>query len=97
MTKQVRIRFEEPPPRAHRSLDKTKHEQIADKLRKHPGQWARIMTYTSLASANSVAHQIRRGKLKAYATNGTFEAVCRTVDGNHRVWARYIGPDRDQP
>ncbi len=93
MTLPTRIRFEEPPPRKHRSLKKTKHEIIADKLKNHPGEWALIGTLGTVSSMNTTAHAIRYGKLPAYAPTGSFEAVGRTVNGKHRVWARYIGPD----
>lgn len=93
MTLRTNIRFEEPPARSQRPLGKTKHERIADKLRKRPGDWALIATYNTASSMNSIAHMIRRGKSAAYAPEGTFEAVGRTVGAKHSVWARYTGPD----
>lgn len=91
MTRQTRIYFEEPPPRQTRPMGSTKNEQIAAKLRKRPGDWAKIGTYGSASSMNSVAHQIRHGKLTPYTPEGSFEAVARTVGGKHNVWARYVG------
>jgi len=91
MTLLTRIQFEEPPARTNRPLKKTKHEIIADKLRKRTGEWARIGSYVAPSSSNSIAHQIRKGRISAYAPTGSFEAVSRTVEGKHIVWARYIG------
>lgn len=86
----TRLRFEDPPKRAYRPR-KTKHERIAEKLTNRPGQWALIDNYASVASVNSMAYMVRNGKIKAYQPAGSFEAVARTADGKHRMWARYVG------
>jgi hypothetical protein len=65
---------------------------IAAKLRDRPGEWAHINTYTTPGSAASCAQQINSGRLAAYAPAGSFEAKSRTVDGERRVYARYVGP-----
>lgn len=90
MTVLNHIRFEEPPAKSA-SATKTKHQKIVEKLVKRPGEWALIAAYTTPASMNSMAYVIRRGGLKAYEPAGAFEAVARTTDGKHRVWARYVG------
>lgn len=91
MTKTTaRIHFEEPPARAHRALV-TKHEAIAAKLKKRPGQWALIEVYTTLSSANSIGYMVRTGKTRAYGPRNSFEAVSRTRGRKYGVWARYIG------
>jgi hypothetical protein len=95
MTLHTRIRFEEPPAKIHGNAKRSKHRKIADKLRKVTGEWAHIGTYDNASSANSVAHLIRRGKIAAYAPEGTFEAVARTTGGKHGIWARHTGPDGD--
>lgn len=45
----------------------------------------------SSRSAGGMAYGIRQAKLQAYAPAGTFEARARTVDGEHRVYARFVG------
>ncbi|MGW7435673.1 hypothetical protein [Streptomyces sp. NPDC054849] len=64
---------------------------IADQLRTRPGQWAHIDSKGTRASAASTAYLVNNGRLGAYAPAGTFEAKSRTVDGEYRVYARYIG------
>lgn len=91
MTGRAKIHFENPPVRQQRTTKKSKSEQIAAKLRKRPGEWARIGVYKSGASMSSTAYHVRHGNVAAYAPAGTFEAVGRTADGVHGVWARYIG------
>jgi hypothetical protein len=83
-----RIRFEDPPARTNSKP--TKHERAATRLRKHPGEWARVGTYTTASSANSMAHMIRKAKAKPYAPAGSFEAVSRTVGHSYRVYARFL-------
>lgn len=95
MTGHVKIYFEDLPIRQQRTMKKSKHEQIAAKLRKRRGEWARIDTYKTGASMSSTAYHIRHANIAAYAPAGAFEAVGRTVDGKHSVWARYTGPDGD--
>lgn len=93
MTILNQIRFEEPPAKQG-SPKKTKHQKIAEKLTKRPGDWALVASYNTAASMNSMAHLIRNGKAKAYAPAGDFEAVARTVGSKHRVYARYVGKGR---
>lgn len=88
MTLLNRIRFEEPPAKSHRATGKTKHEKIADKLTKRPGEWALIGHYSTPGSANSIAYMIRHARCDAYAPAGSFESVSRRVDGEYCVYAR---------
>jgi hypothetical protein len=74
----------------------TKHEQIARKLIKRPDEWARVAVYTNRATMSSIAQGIKKATIKAYAPAGSFEAVGRTVDGKHGVWARYVGKNGGQ-
>jgi hypothetical protein len=66
------------------------HRAHAARLREHPGQWAAIGTYATRASATSFASMARRG-YGAYVPRRAFEAEVRTVDGEHLVYARYVG------
>jgi hypothetical protein len=90
MTLLTRIRFEEPPAKGAATGRKTKHQKIADKLRKNPGQWALLGSYETVTSANSIAYLIRKGKIAAYP-EGHYDSVSRTVGSDHCVYARYLG------
>jgi hypothetical protein len=89
---QPAITFEPLPP--HRGRKRTgyvrKHAAIAALLRERPGDWARILTLSANNSAAAMAYAITAGKLSAYPA-GAFEAKSRTVDGESRVYARYVG------
>lgn len=69
----------------------SKHVTISAMLRDRPGEWARVHTSRTRSGADSIAHQIRTGLLPAYAPSKTYEAKGRTVDGEYRVYARYVG------
>lgn len=84
-----RIRWEDPPPPlGGRSQDRV-HADLAARLRKRPRQWGMIGTYARANTAASTAQMIRNARLGAYGPAGTYEAVARTVGGEHRVYARY--------
>jgi hypothetical protein len=81
--------FEEPPGAyAHARVE---HTVVSRAARLRPGEWARVGAYPTPASASSIAYRINRGTLRAWSPAGAFEAVSRTVDGEHRVYARYLG------
>jgi hypothetical protein len=86
------IRWEEPPRSTYGGPGKRKtieaHELIAVQLRARPGQWALIMEGLPHSSIGSL---ISRGKLRAYAPAGTFEAVARTANGGQSIYARFVG------
>jgi len=83
------VEFLGPPPPAE-----TKHGKIARALRGRPSEWAVVQRVASIARAASAAQAIRSAKLNAYEPAGAFQAVARTVEGEHRVYARYIGERR---
>ena len=96
-----RVRFVGPPPQVVTSgpgrgaRPKGWHGEVARQLRARPGEWAVIDVYGSQASAAGVAYQIRMGGYSAYQPRGAWEAVSRLVDGENRVYARYLPvPDR---
>jgi hypothetical protein len=89
------ITFENPPPRQTgpsgtdpRSIANARTAAI---LRDLPGEWAIVSVRSTQRRASSYAYSINRGTLHAYLPAGAFEAVARTVDGQHRVYARYVG------
>lgn len=65
---------------------------IAAQLKARPGEWAHVTTCSTPGSASSYARQINAALLAQYAPAGSYEAVSRTVDGERRVYARYVGP-----
>lgn len=87
------LRFDGPPP-PRRVTPKGHHDAVAKQLRAKPRQWAIIGTYAHGGSSSAVAHQVRRGLIPSYNPAGTFEAQARNVDGEARVYARYVGEDR---
>lgn len=89
-----KIVFENPPARTGGQKPRSRAlVTTAAALRRAAGEWARIGLYRNAATSGSVANQIKRGKLAAFRPAGAFEAVSRTVDGQHRVYARYVGTD----
>jgi hypothetical protein len=92
------IRFEDPPTREEHPptptfpTTSTRYGVIADELRARPGEWALIVVYAMPWIARNVVGFIRRGAFNAFPA-GQFEAVARTVDGKHRVYARYVGSE----
>lgn len=86
------IRFEDlPESKTGRRPGKSVHKEIADQLRQRPGAWAHIRTLTTAGAATSLAHHIKSAAYLAYAPQGSFEAASRVVDGERRVYARYVG------
>lgn len=82
------VRFEPVPPprRSQRAFE------IAEELRAHEGEWARIADYDSPNLASNYCHRIRNGVAAAFRPAGNFESQARTGDdGRGYVWARYIG------
>jgi hypothetical protein len=84
------IRWEDPPPRAG-SCGGYDWCAIVAALRGHPRRWALVATYAGTQTAAAVAGDLRVGGIKAAGPAGCVEAVARTVDGQSRVYARYVG------
>ncbi|MFD6250688.1 hypothetical protein [Streptomyces roseolus] len=66
------------------------HAEIAQQLRKNPGQWARIERPYGHASGRSVSYRINGGGL-GYVPAGDYEATHRMEDGATYVYVRYLG------
>lgn len=58
-----------------------------------PGEWKRISTYASRATAYTVASSLRRRSRKPAPPPGRWEFTSRQVDERFGVWAKYLGPD----
>lgn len=89
------VKWEAPPPAANGgksiAASAERHRGLAQQLKDNPGEWAVVGTKETPALAGQNAYDIRKANLAAYRPAGSFEAVARTVDGEHRVYARYVG------
>lgn len=87
------LQFTDPPPQNRASVARAKgtHLMYAEIMRERPGEWAVIHTAPNANAAASYARHIRLGVMAAYAPARSFEACARTVDGEHLVYARYVG------
>lgn len=83
------FRFEDPAPLQQQP--RGSQIEAAKKLRENPGQWAVVVKCSTRSSAASMATAIRRGRTSTWQPAGDFESVTRTVDGEHLVYARYLG------
>jgi hypothetical protein len=81
------FRFEDPPP----AKDRRGFEETAQKLKEKPRTWAVVAVYSDRSNAGTLSQRIRQGRNKAWQAPGDFDSVVRTVDGQHRVYARYLG------
>jgi hypothetical protein len=81
---------ETPPPitRGRHSYD---WAEIAATLTADPGEWYKIVTCSTAANSSTTARYVRRSFYKPLR-DGRYEAVARFIDGEHRVYARYLGP-----
>lgn len=81
-----RIRFEEPAHDAYRQSVAA----FTAALRNKPGQWALFGKYTTAGSMRQGAYEIRHG-IRPHFQGGGFQAEARTMLGEFRVYARYVG------
>lgn len=82
--------WEEPPSKVGRG---GKYADFAQALRENPSRWAVIATFDSTAKKSGWAksNTINSGKLIDFRdVAGRFEAACRTVNGETRVYVRYL-------
>jgi hypothetical protein len=84
------VHWEEPPHKSPKGGRPKYWKAVADQLRSRPGEWAMVHVDETQRKAGYTAMNIKRGLL-AGMTAGEFEAVSRTVDGQRRVYARYVG------
>lgn len=86
------VLWEDPPPPGRGSRN-VAHDwpAIVAALRVRPREWARVTTYPSDNSARVMADRLRQGAVAAARPAGSVQAVSRMVDGEYRVYARYVG------
>lgn len=82
------------PPR-HEGRTYHRHQQIAKSLRDRKGEWAHV-TYNSARAATHAASKANRGGILAYTPAGDFEAVYRQIDGEYRMYIRFLGDGPDE-
>lgn len=88
------VRWEDPPPadraRALNGRGQTPWRAIVAELAANRGRWALVSVCRSQSTAGSTALMIRRSMMPSFHGR-QFEAVARRVDGEFRVYARYVG------
>lgn len=87
----IAVRFEEPAP--HPLCRAESLTAFAAALRERPRVWALLGKYGTPGMAGQTAYLIRRS-LKPGFTDGGYEAESRTLFGEYRVYARYVGGAR---
>jgi hypothetical protein len=89
------IRWEDPPQTAKPTTGPTLADPtlvaFADTLRANPYRWAVYPRPLTNGSANATARAIKTGVRETFAPAGTFEALTRMVDGQRRLYVRYVG------
>ena len=90
------IVFEDPPApcRSWRLPQRIDWTAVGKTLSEQPERWARIAVLDDVTKAGRYAHRIRYGLVEGLQPYGVFEARARTVDGEHRVYARLVGEVR---
>ena len=69
------------------------HRDVAERLRRQPGEEMEVGCYASRESANGIAALVRgrAGTVRAYLPAGSFDARVVPGDDGVRVFARYVG------
>ena len=80
--------WEKPSPRRGRP-PLTEYYELAEELKKHPGEWALVGENMSISTGNHISS----GRIKAFQPAGEFEGTIRgQVNGRaEKVYARYVG------
>lgn len=81
-----------PPKREGRTYHR--HGLIARRLRARRGEWAWVV-YNSNRGAANAATKASLGE-GPYEPAGDFEAVYREVEGEYRMYVRYLGDGPDE-
>lgn len=83
------------PPRRDGRRSYHRHELVAKRLKARQGEWAWLV-FNSARGASNAASTAALGGIPAYEPAGDFEAVHRLVDGEHRMYVRYLGDGADE-
>jgi hypothetical protein len=84
------LEWKDPPESRVLARPNSEYIAIADELRAHTGQWARIKANVS---GTSLPSDIKKGRIRAFRPAGTFEAVVRrgAIAKRWDVFVRYVG------
>lgn len=91
------IAFEEPPARTTGRGNGSPclvWSEVAAELTRRPGEWARVAVLDCALAAGQYAIRVRNGSIEALAPYGRFDAKTRTVQGERRLYVRYLGGDQ---
>lgn len=88
------IRWEDPPDR--RGQAHYDWPAIAGALQGRPGAWALALVCPTREIAATTARYVRESHYEALQGE-QYDAKARTVDGEFRVYARYLGPRHADP
>ncbi|HEY1179339.1 MAG TPA: hypothetical protein VGF17_24555 [Phytomonospora sp.] len=80
--------WEEPPAKTGRG---GKYAEFAQALRENPGRWAVMATFRAGDKKRgwSLSNHVNAAKFVDFR-DGTFEATCRSVDDETRVYVRHL-------
>lgn len=82
------VKFEEPPVSRGGRAESERNREIAEALRKNPGQWALV---AENERNDGLAVRIRTGKAKSFA-EGEWEATSRrNEDDGIDIYAKFVG------
>ena len=87
------IVWEAPPPsrQGQGGGRPSRMDPLAAALRTRPGEWALAYQCEASNVASRRMYGITRGIAASFRPAGAFEATSRKVDGEYRVYARYVG------
>jgi hypothetical protein len=84
------IRWEAPPVERVKPRRIAEWDGVASDLRARPGEWALIAVGVE---HTNTAGQINAARIRCFAPAGAFEAQRQLVDGEIRVYARYVAEE----
>lgn len=87
----IAVAFEQPTPPLPKPSERP---ALADALRALPGRWSLIGQHHNNGSLRQAAYEVRRGDGGWSAFGPGFEAQTVTLCGEHRMYARYAGPQQ---
>lgn len=86
------FRVEDPPPRPMQPPppNSVLLPNMQRAAFEHPGEWARIATYSTAGAAHSTANQLRSGRRVKNRPVGIWEFKSgKAPDGGFGIWARF--------
>lgn len=84
----MELHWEEPPSQRQAPA---KYGHIFEAVKERRGDWARV-DIPGLKNPSNFAANTRSGRVQGSKPAGSFDAVTRMVDGERRLYIRYVGP-----